>query len=188
MSRLLIVSTDKHEFGAQKPDTTSANYDSSHYAQTLMSDRLPTVTETSDEGSNINGGGSHQPSGPDNGGRSTWQIAGKSLVILLVIFGLVWGGRWVWSNYSDDDSTDTETTEEVSENPEPLPINIGIGTVTSEVTESTSEPIPETGMGDDGDIPALGPADPLAMTVGAAVLAAVLYRSGLARQPARRRS
>ena len=183
------MSTDKNEFGTQNPDTTSVNYNSSPYPQTLMSDRLPTVTETGGEGSNTNGdGGSHQPSDPDNGNRSVWQIAGKSLVILLVIFGLVWGGRWVWSNYSDDNSTDAEVTEEVVESPEPLPINIGAAN-NGEVTESTSEPIPEVDVGDDGDIPALGPADPLAMTVGAAILAAALYRfSGLAHQSDRRRS
>ena len=126
--------------------------------------------------------GSSQPSNSDiqmtdPGGDQTpvWQLAGKALVILLVIFGLVLGGRWVWSNYSSDDSGDNITTEVVE--PEPLPID---------TSADNQAPEPEP-IAVDGDIPPLGPANPIAMTIGAAILAATLYRfSNLAHQPNRR--
>ena len=131
-----------------------------------------------DSGSNQPGNSDAQMTDPGDDHTPVWQLAGKALVILLVIFGLVLGGRWVWSNYSSDDSGDNGTTEVVE--PVPLPIN-DIST-DNQVPEPEPEPIAV-----DGDIPPLGPANPIAMTIGAAILAATLYRfSNLAHQPSRR--
>ena len=135
-----------------------------------------TPTGSTDGGSNQSDNGNAQMTDPGNDRTPVWQLAGKALVILLVIFGLVLGGRWVWSNYSSDDSGPSETTEVVE--PEPLPIN--------DNSTDNQAPEPEP-IAVDGDIPSLGPANPIAMTIGAAILAATLYRfSNLAHQPNRR--
>ena len=133
---------------------------------------------STDSGSNQPGNSDIQMTDPGGDQTPVWQLAGKALVILLVIFGLVLGGRWIWSNYSSDDSGDNATTEVVE--PEPLPIN------DTSTDNQAPEPVPEP-IAVDGDIPALGPANPIAMTIGAAILAATLYRfSNLAHQPSRR--
>lgn len=166
--------TDKNsEFNSQTPNTTSANY-SAGYGQTLMAD---TASGSSTGSSNQSGGSDAQMTDPDNDRTPVWQMAGKALIVLLVIFGLVLGGRWAWSNYSSDDSDAAQTEETAVVEQEPLPINDSVAD-----DQLSSEPIEV-----DGDIPALGPADPIVMTVGAAILAATLYRfSNLAHQPNRR--
>ena len=174
------MSTDNRELGGQSPNTTSANYAANFYGQSLMSEATPSSGETKSNDSGSTAGGSGQSSGSDNN-KSVWYMAGKSLVILLVIFGLVWGGRWAWNNYSTDESTEaTQTAEVETKAPEPLPLDGPSGEVGAGLGS-------ETIVGDDEDIPSLGPANPLAMTVGAAILAAALYRfSNLAHQPNRR--
>lgn len=168
------MSTDKHfEFGSQTSTTSSASYPAT-YGRSLMAD--VTSGGSTDSGSNQSDNGT-QMTDPGDDRAPVWQLAVKALVILLVIFGLVLGGRWVWSNYSSDDSATTEETTAAVEEQEPIPINIG--------QETAPEP-EQTAV--DGDIPALGPADhPIALTIGAAILAATLYRfSHLAHQPNRR--
>lgn len=158
----------------------SANYATNFYGQSLMSEASPSTggTRGSDSGS-ADGAGQSSGSGDDK--QSVWYMAGKSLVILLVIFGLVWGGRWAWDNYASDDSASPEPVAEVETTaPQPLPLDGSAG-------EVGAAPVPETVVGDYEDIPSLGPASPLAMTIGAAILAAALYRfSNLAHQPSRR--
>lgn len=175
------MSTNKHfEFGSQTSNMSSVN--SPAYGRTLMADTAS--AGSSGGGDSPSGGGDSQMTDPGGDQTPVWQLAGKALVILLVVFGLVLGGRWVWSNYSDDDSDATGTTtdtSEVSTAPIPLPIDDG-----ADAGQGVApEPVADTVV--DGDIPALGPANPIAMTIGAAILAAALYRfSSLAHQPNRR--
>ena len=172
--------TDKNfEFGSQTPNTTSANY-SAGSGQTLMTDAV-SAGPTNSNGNSQPGNGNTQMTDPGNDRTPVWQLAGKALIIILVISGLVLGGRWVWSNYSDDDSAAVETAAEVAE-PEPLPINDA-----SEAGQGKAALEPEPIGVEADDIPSLGPANPVAMTIGAAALAATLYRfSNLAHQPSRR--
>ena len=166
------MSTDKHlEFGSQTSNISSANH--SAYGRVLMADTASTGSTSS---SNHSDNGT-QMTDPDDDQTPVWQLAGKALIVLLVIFGLVLGGRWVWSNYSSEDNETTETTETTEQ--VPLPVN---DTTAGEAAPGP-EPVPV-----DGDIPALGPANPVVMTIGAAILAATLYRfSNLAHQPNRGR-
>lgn len=169
------MSTDKHlEFGPQTSNMSSANHPA--YGRVLMADTASTGSTGSSSNHSDNG---TQMTDPDDDQTPVWQLAGKALIVLLVIFGLVLGGRWVWSNYSSDDSETTETTETTEQAPLPLPVD----DATADEAAPEPEPVPV-----DGDIPALGPANPVAMTIGAAILAATLYRfSNLAHQPNRRR-
>lgn len=170
------MSTDKHfEFGSQTSNMTSAN-PAAGYGRTLMADDAS--GGSADGGSHQMDGGDAQMTDDSGGDRPpVWQMAGKALIILLVIFGLVLGGRWVWSNYSGDDGNGEATPTETAPEPQPLPIN-------DVVDETANEPEP-IAVGD--DIPALGPANPVVMTIGAAILAATLYRfSNLAHQSNRR--
>ena len=139
----------------------SANY-AAGSSQVLTADT--NSSDSADSGSGM--GGDTQSTGSGNGHGPVWQMAGKALIILLVIFGLVLGGRWVWGNYSGDDSPASDTP--VAIDPQPLPIN----------SVEPIEPDPQPVVDADGDIPPLGVANPLAMTAGAAILAAALYRFG----------
>ena len=117
-------------------------------------------------------------SGPET---PVWLLVAKAIVILLVVFGLIWGGRWLWNRYNDDDSADNgdiDTSQGV-ETPvqvqEPVPVVVDTPSVTDQPAVNAIDPAQKTTPQTGGLIPE-SPAAQLTAVLAVSLLAAVGYR------------